>query len=99
VTRLWPPAEPAQVDYESLRDVVLATGSLPDTVVATRFRRDGLAALITAPVAEAVFVAAVVGARRPPWTPHVDPRLKTLADGYQLLLTSLAQTVRTEVAW
>jgi hypothetical protein len=30
----------------------------------------------------------VVGATRPPWTPHADPRLDALAAGFELLLTA-----------
>lgn len=38
------------------------------------------------PAAEPAFEAILVGARRPPWTPHADPRLEALAAGYALLL-------------
>jgi len=41
-------------------------------------------------VAAPVFVAVVVGAPRPPWTPHADPRLDTLAGSYGLLLGNAA---------
>jgi hypothetical protein len=33
-----------------------------------------------------VFVAELIGAERPAWTPHLDPRVTALAAGYQFLL-------------
>ena len=33
-----------------------------------------------------MFVAELVGAQRPAWTPHLDPRVTALAAGYQFLL-------------
>jgi hypothetical protein len=33
-----------------------------------------------------VFGAELVGAVRPAWTPHLDPRVTALAAGYQFLL-------------
>ncbi len=85
---LWPPAEPAQVDYEALRAGVLARTPLADQA-ATRFRHGGLAALIMHPVvSEPVFVAVLHGCARPPWTPHHDPRLDALAAGFALMLSS-----------
>ena len=33
-----------------------------------------------------MFDAALLGAPRPPWTPHDDPRLDALATGFALLL-------------
>ncbi len=83
--RFWPPCEPAQADYESLREAVLAGAPLLGEA-AGRFERRGLAGLIAWPAAEPVFEAILVGARRPPWTPHADPRLEALAAGYALLL-------------
>jgi hypothetical protein len=38
-----------------------------------------------------VFVAELVGAARPAWTPHDDPRVAALAAGYQLLLDAAAR--------
>ena len=86
----WPPAEAAQVDYEALRVHVLHGGELPDDLAAARFARRGLAGLIAWPVSEPVFVAALVGAVRPAWTPHIDPRMSALAAGYQFLLDTAA---------
>lgn len=85
----WPPAEAAQADYEGLRAAVLAGAPLGDAT-AVRFTRGGLVALIARPVAAPVFVAVVLGAPRPPWTPHADPRLGTLAGDYGLLLANTA---------
>lgn len=83
----WPPGEAAQGDYEALRAAVVA-GTPPADGLAARFARGGLAALIERPSAEPVFVAAVVGACRPGWTPHADPRLDALSAGYVLLLAT-----------
>lgn len=82
----WPPAEAAQVDYETLREHVLERAVLPAGVAAARFARRGLAGLIAWPAAEPVFVADLIGAVRPAWTPHEDPRVAALAAGYGFLL-------------
>ena len=87
--RFWPVGEAAQADYEALRAQVLAaTGAVPDSLVAARFARRGLPGLIAWPSAEPVFDAALLGAPRPPWTPHDDPRLDALAAGFALLLNT-----------
>jgi hypothetical protein len=90
--RFWPAGEAAQGDYEALRAHVLATGAAPDSLAAARFARRGLAGLIAWPAAEPVFRAALLGAPRPPWTPHADPRLDVLAAGFALLLGAAVQT-------
>jgi hypothetical protein len=87
VRTLWPATEAAQVDYEVLRTAVL-DGQAVDERVAARFARAGLAGLITAPVADPVMVVRVVGACRPPWSPHDDPREAALAEGFGLLLAA-----------
>jgi hypothetical protein len=56
-------------------------------VAAGRFARRGLAGLIAWPASEPQYEAVIVGARRPPWTPHADPRLEALATAYELILT------------
>jgi hypothetical protein len=85
--RFWPVGEAAQADYEALRAHVLSTGAASDSLIAARFARRGLPGLIAWPSsAEPVFDAALLGARRPPWTPHDDPRLDALADAFALLL-------------
>ena len=84
--RFWPVGEAAQADYETLRRQVLATGALPECLAAVRFARCGLAGLIAWPAAEPVFRAELLGATRPPWTPHHDPRLDALAAGFAVLL-------------
>jgi hypothetical protein len=82
----WPVGEAAQADYEALRSHVLAVGALPESVAAARFARRGLAGLIAWPGAEPLFCADLVGAVRPRWSPHADPRLDALAAGFALLL-------------
>ena len=82
----WPPVQAAQVDYETLRAHVLEQSRLPESLAAARFARRGLAGLIAWPAAEPVFVAELVAAARPAWTPHEDPRVAALAAGYQFLL-------------
>ena len=37
-----------------------------------------------------MFVAELLGAARPAWTPHADPRMSVLAAGYQFLLDTAA---------
>ena len=86
----WPPVEAAQVDYERLRAHVLECGRLREGLAAARFARRGLAGLIAWPSAEPVFIAELVAAARPAWTPHEDPRVAALAAGYQLLLDAAA---------
>ena len=83
----WPPAEAAQVDYESLRAAVLA-GTPLASAIAVRFANCGLPGVIAHPVAEPVFSVALVGAERPAWTPYADPRLDVLASSYALLLAA-----------
>jgi hypothetical protein len=84
----WPVDQPAaQADYEALRAAVLAGRPLLG-VAAARFDHHGLAGLIRRPAAEPVFTALLVGARRPAWTPHADPRLDALAAGYDLVLAA-----------
>jgi hypothetical protein len=82
----WPPVEAAQVDYETLRAHTLEHGGLPPSLAAARFARRGLGGLIAWPSAEPVFVAELLAAARPAWTPHHDPRVAALAAGYQFLL-------------
>lgn len=81
----WPAAEAAQADYETLRRAIL-DGNPPGSLVAARFWRRGLAGLIAWPSAEPVFLAALSGAARPAWTPHVDPRSDALAGAFGLLV-------------
>ena len=86
----WPPAEAAQVDYETLRAQVLEPCGAPQGLAAARFARRGLAGLIAWPSAEPVFVVELVAAARPAWTPHEDPRITALAASYQFLLDAAA---------
>lgn len=98
--QFWPASEASQADYEALRAVAVAGGASVG-VAASRFARRGLSGLIAWPVSEPLFVAALTGAVRPPWTPHVDPRTESLAAGYELLLAfSTEATSRSqEVGW
>jgi hypothetical protein len=93
----WPVGEAAQADYETLRQHVIAAGALPDSLAAARFSRRGLPGLIAWPVAEPIFHADLIGAKRPPWTPYEDPRLQSLAAGFVVLLdaaTGVGASVR-----
>ena len=84
----WPPAEAAQVDYETLRAHLLEHGRLPDGLAAARFARRGLAGLIAWPVSRTgVRRRAARRAPGPAWTPHADPRIDALAAGYQFCST------------
>ncbi len=87
----WPPVEAAQVDYETLRAHVCEHSGLPEGLAAARFARRGLAGLIAWPSAEPVFVADLVAADRPAWTPDEDPRVAALAAGYEFLLDAAAR--------
>ena len=87
----WPPAEASQVDYETLRAHLLENSRLPDGLPAARFARRGLSGLIGWPTAEPVFVAELLTAVRPAWTPRDDPRVAALAAGYQFLLDAAAR--------
>jgi hypothetical protein len=89
VRRFWPAAEAAQADYEALRAAVIA-GTIPVGPAAVRFERLGLAGLIRHPASEPVFAAQLIGAGRPHWSPHADPRLLALAQGYALLVADRA---------
>ena len=93
----WPPAKGAQADYEALRSAVLA-GTTTVSPAGARFSREGLVGLIRRPTAEPVFVASVLGADRPAWSPHVDPRLEALAAGYRLVLEVEAEQGSSEEA-
>jgi hypothetical protein len=63
----------------------LSTPVLPESLAAARFTRRGLAGLIAWPSAEPVFVAELLPAARPAWTPHQDPRVAALAVGYEFM--------------
>lgn len=91
VQSFWPPSEAAQVDYEALRSHTLDDSEPPEGLIAARFHRRGLAGLIAWPSAEPVFLPALVGAERPPWTPHLDPRVSVLAASYQFLLEAAVE--------
>jgi hypothetical protein len=98
VRSFWPPTEAAQADYEALRAHVLEHGRVPAGLAAARFARRGLPGLIAWPAAEPVFVADLLEAARPAWTPHEDPRVAALGAGYQFLLDAAAAAEPTGVA-
>lgn len=83
--RFWPPSEAAQADYEVLRQAVL-DGRPLISQSAARFENQGLWGLISKPLAQPVFSARLIGAKRPAWSPYNDPRLEALADAFQYLL-------------
>lgn len=98
--RFWPPHDSVQIRYEALRRAALQGTPLVGED-ALRFERRGLAGLVYPSSVEEIFEAVLHGARRPAWTPHVDPRLEALAAGYALLLEPTMQTMRrsAEVGW
>ena len=88
----WPAGEAAQADYEQLRSLALA--GVPALGIASRrFERYGL---IACPQAAPAYVASVVGAERPAWTPYEDPRATALADGFQIIVAAHAVTLGEE---
>ena len=97
MSRLWPIAEPAQADYEQLREIVLAGGELGELLAARRFERRGLAGLISWPQAEPAFLGSVIGAPRRPWCGVEDPRAACLCDTYAFLLGRDTDRQRLEV--
>lgn len=83
--RFWPAVDPAQLDYERLREMALA-GTFLVGPQAERFQRGGLMALIKKPTSSPPsLTATLVEVPRPRWSPYVDPRLEALADAYALL--------------
>lgn len=81
----WPAIEPAQLEYERLRELAL-TEVLMAGPQAERFRRGGLAALIRRPpTSMPARLTRLVPVARPRWSPYEDPRLTALADAYDLL--------------
>jgi hypothetical protein len=92
---LWPVAEAAQSDYEQLRAWALA-GTPAVGRAAALFERHGLWGLIASPQAEPLFLASVLGAPRPAWSPHSDARALALADGFQIIVAASAVTLTQE---
>jgi hypothetical protein len=89
--RFWPICEPAQADYERLREIVLAGGDVGEMLAARRFARRGLAGLISWPSAEPAYLGSVIGARRPPWCGGEDPCKRQLRETYAFLLEICAE--------
>ena len=86
----WPPVRGGAGRLRDAARAPVDHDRLPDGLAAARFARRGLAGLIAWPAAEPVFVAELIGAARPAWTPHADPRMSALAAGYQFLLDTAA---------
>jgi hypothetical protein len=84
--RFWPLAEAAQADYEELRAAALAGEQPRDELAAMRFARRGLAGVIAWPRSEPVYLGALVGAQRPPWSGAEDPREAVLGEAYGFLV-------------
>jgi hypothetical protein len=95
--RFWPIAEPAQADYEQLRELVLTGGGLGGLLAARRFERRGLAGLISWPASEPAYLGSVIGASRPPWCGAEDPRDGYLSDTYAYLLAHDSDSRRLRV--
>jgi hypothetical protein len=64
-------------------------------LAAARFARRGLTGLIAWPASEPVFTGPLLGAARPRWSPHVDPRIDALAAGFAFLLGAAPEQVNT----
>jgi hypothetical protein len=90
--RFWPVAEAAQADYESLRAAALAGERPHDELAAARFTRRGLAGVIAWPRSEPVYLGALVGAQRPPWSGAEDPRAAALGEIYGFLVARASAT-------
>ena len=96
--RFWPIGEAAQADYEALRATALAGESACDKLAATRFARRGLGGLIAWPSSEPVYLGAIVGAQRPTWSGHEDPRAAALGEAYGFLVARASTPARLERA-
>ena len=59
-------------------------------MAAARFARRGLAGLIAWPMTEPAYTAVALGAQRPRWSPHADPRVDALVAVYELILSTAA---------
>ena len=87
MTRFWPVTESAQADYEALRERALnPDDGVPLDLAGARFQRLGLAGLILGPSSAPVWLPSLIGAQRPRWSPHSDPRLEAMADCYAEVL-------------
>lgn len=87
--------EAAQADYEQLRALALA-GVPALGIAGRRFERYGLWGLIASPQTAPAYVASVVGAERPAWSPYEDPRATALADGFHIVVAAHAVTLGEE---
>jgi hypothetical protein len=96
--RFWPIGEASQADYEALRAAALAGERPRDELAAARFGRRGLAGVIAWPRAEPVYLGALVGAQRPPWSGAEDPREATLGEVYGFLVARASAPVQIDRA-
>lgn len=97
--RFWPATDPAQLDYERLREMALA-GTLLDGVHDNyeRFQRNGLVGLIRKPTPwpGERLITTLVEVPRPRWSPYSDPRLEALADAYGMLTAPVLESTLQE---
>jgi hypothetical protein len=96
--RFWPVGEAAQADYEALRAAALAAERPRDELAAARFARRGLAGVIAWPRAEPVYLGALVGAQRPPWSGTEDPREAALGEVYGFLVARVSARAQLDRA-
>jgi hypothetical protein len=96
--RFWPVGEAAQADYEALRAAALAGERPRDELAAARFARRGLTGVIAWPRAEPVYLGALVGAQRPPWSGAEDPRAAALSEVYGFLVAHASARSQLERA-
>lgn len=90
VSPAWLRPEPARIAYERLREQVLLGEDVePDRL--SGFRELGLTGLLLGLPRQTCWQAAVQGARRPPWTPHQDPRQQALVNAFNFLLAALKE--------
>jgi len=95
--RFWPLGEASQADYEALRAAALEGERPSDEIAAARFERRGVAGLIAWPRSEPVYLGAVLGAQRPPWSGTEDPREAALGEAYGFLVARTPAA--SEIAW
>lgn len=96
--------EPVQRVYEELREEALSGRDQSHSAVAVRFDRMGLPGLIAQSSVRReaeidgnpLFFADLVGAARPRWSPHEDPRLEAMVKAYLSLICLGAGTKSKE---
>lgn len=96
--RFWPVAEAAQADYELLRAAAVAGEAPRDDLAAARFAQRGLAGVIAWPRSEPIYLGALVGAQRSPWSGAQDPRAAALGEVYGFLVAHAPEIGRLKRA-